>query len=171
MFVRRVIHQGLARLAFKWPYLSDRLIRSFVPLESEESPWAEVSKPLNQSRIALVTTAGLHHRSQQKFNMKDPCGDPSFRVLDVAGIERDYAITHDYYDHWDVERDLNIVLPVARLTEMQAAGCIGSLAERHFSFMGHVKGPHVDTLVGETAPRVAAMLKQDQVDAVLLTPA
>ena len=171
MFIRRIMHRGLARLALKWPYLSERLIRSFVPLESEKIPWAEVAKPMNQSKIALVTTAGLHHRRQQKFNMTDPHGDPSFRILDAASIERDFTITHDYYDHWDAEQDLNVVFPVARLKEMRASGCIGSLAERHFSFMGHIQGPHVDTLVNETAPRVAAMLKQDQVDAVLLTPA
>jgi D-proline reductase (dithiol) PrdB len=164
------MHQGLARLAIKWPYLSDRLTRSFDPLESEGIPWAEVSKPLDQSRIAVVTTAGVHHRGQQKFNMGDPHGDPSFRVLDVATIEHDYTITHDYYDHRGAERDLNVVLPVGRLKEMQASGCIGALAERHFSFMGHIQGPHVDRLAGETAPRVAALLKQDQVDAVLLTP-
>jgi D-proline reductase (dithiol) PrdB len=168
--LRRIMHQGMARLASKWPYLSDRLTRSFAPLECEEIPWAEVSKPLNQSKIAVVTTAGLHHRSQEKFDMCDPHGDPSFRVLDTATIEKDCTITHDYYDHRDAELDLNVVFPIARLKEMQASGFIGALAERHFSFMGHIEGPHIDTLVGETAPRVAAMLNQDRVDAVLLTP-
>jgi D-proline reductase (dithiol) PrdB len=119
----------------------------------------------------VVSTAGVHHRSQQKFNMADSNGDPSFRVLDAGTIEKDYAITHDYYDHRDAERDLNIIFPIARLKEMQASGYIGRLARLHFSFMGHILGPHVDTLVGETAPRVATMLKEDQVDAVLLTPA
>jgi D-proline reductase (dithiol) PrdB len=171
MLISRITHQGLARLTAKWPYLSDRLAASFDPLESEEIPWTEVSKPLDQSRIAVVTTAGVHHRSQKKFNMTDRHGDPSFRVLDAVTIEHDYTITHDYYDHRDAERDLNVVFPVARLKELQASGCIGALAERLFSFMGHIEGTHIDALIGETAPRVAAMLKQDRVDAVLLTPA
>jgi len=168
--LRKIMHRGMARLASNWPYLSDRLTRSFAPLEFEEIPWAEVSKTLNQSKIAVVTTTGLHHRSQEKFDMDDPHGDPSFRVLDTATIEQDYTITHDYYDHRDAGRDLNVVFPVSRLKEMQASGFIGALAERNFSFMGHIEGPHIDTLVGKTAPRVAAMLHQDRVDAVLLTP-
>jgi D-proline reductase (dithiol) PrdB len=168
--LRRIMHQGMARLASKWPYLSDRLTRSFAPLECEEIPWAEVSKPLNQSKIAVVTTAGLHHRSQEKFDMRDPHGDPSSRVLDTATIEQDCTITHDYYDHRDAERDLNVVFPITRLKEKQACGLIGALAARHYSFMGHIDGPHIATLVNKTAPQVAAMLVQERVDAVLLTP-
>lgn len=164
------MHQGMARLAFKWPYLSDRLTRSFAPLEFEEIPWAEVSKPLNQSKIAVVTTAGLHHSSQEKFDMGDSHGDPSFRVLDTATIEKDFRITHDYYDHRDAERDLNVVFPLARLKEMRASGLIGALAAWHYSFMGHIDGPHIATLINKTAPQVAAMLVQERVDAVLLTP-
>jgi hypothetical protein len=37
--------------------------------------------------------------------------------------------------------------------------------------MGHILTPCIDTLVAETGPRVAARLKKDRVDAVLLTPA
>jgi len=168
--LRKIMHRGMARLASNWPYLSDRLTRSFAPLEFEEIPWAEVSKTLNQSKIAVVTTTGLHHRSQEKFDMNDPHGDPSFRVLDTANIEQDYTITHDYYDHRDAERDLNVVFPITRLKEMQACGLIGALAARHYSFMGHIDGPHIATLVNKTAPQVAAMLVQERVDAVLLTP-
>jgi D-proline reductase (dithiol) PrdB len=103
--------------------------------------------------------------------MTDPKGDPSFRVLDAGTIENDYIITHDYYDHRDADRDLNIVLPVSHLKAMQAAGRTGATARRHFSFMGHIDGPHIETLINRTAPQVAAMLLQDRVDAVLLTPA
>lgn len=171
MLIRSITNRVLARLAAKWPCLADRLTASYDPLESKEIPWTEVTKPLNRSRIALVTTAGVHHRSQPKFNMLDRSGDPSFRVLDAATIENDYTITHDYYDHRDAERDLNVVFPITRLKEMQRSGTIGTLARLHFGFMGHILGPHVDTLMGETAPRVAAMLKENRVDAVLLTPA
>jgi D-proline reductase (dithiol) PrdB len=103
--------------------------------------------------------------------MTDADGDPSFRLLEGGTIENDYTITHDYYDHADARRDLNVVFPLGRLKEMQSAGCIGETAPRHISFMGHIDGPHVRTLVDETAPAAAQRLKQDGVDAVLLTPA
>jgi len=77
----------------------------------------------------------------------------------------------DYYDHRDAERDLNIVFPIQRLKDMQAADLIRSVSEMHFSFMGHIIGRHAEMLVNRTAPQVAKILQQLNVDAVLLTPA
>ena len=169
--IRRIIHQGIARVASFWPYLSQKLISSYQPLTYENSPWTQVTKPLIESKVALVTTAGLHHRDQPAFNMADPYGDPSYRILDAVRIENDFMITHDYYDHRDADKDINIVFPITRLKEMAAAGCIGALAERHISFMGHIDGHHIDTLINQTAPKVVSILKADEVDVVLLTPA
>lgn len=102
--------------------------------------------------------------------MEDPQGDPTYRIIDRDTIASDYTITHDYYDHRDADRDLNIVFPIQRLAEMQAAGVIGGVASKHYSFMGHILGHHIYRLIREQVPQVAAMLCQDQVDAVLLIP-
>jgi len=171
MSLKRIYHQGLARLAGRWPALSDQLVASFRPRREITIPWCPVRKPPAQSKIALVTTAGLHHRGQRPFDMLDPQGDPTFRIIDGETIATDFAITHDYYDHRDADRDLNIVFPIIRLKEMLAAGILGALSERHFGFMGHITGDHVARLTEEFAPRVAAMSREDRVDAVLLTPA
>ncbi len=130
-----------------------------------------VRKPIRESKIALVTTAGIHHRHQPAFDMTDRNGDPSFREIDGATIGGDFRITHDYYDHRDADRDINIVFPIQLLRELAAAGCIGGVAERHVSFMGHIVGPHVSALKARTAPQAAALLAAQGVDSVLLTPA
>ncbi len=80
-------------------------------------------------------------------------------------------ITHNYYDHRDADLDINIVLPTDRLRERESERTIGGIARRHFSFMGHILGRHVDTLVTRTGPEVAALLKGDGADIVFLTPA
>jgi len=149
------------------PFLSDRLVVGL----SEEIPWTPVRKPLRESTVAVVTTAGVHHRDQEPFDMMDREGDPSFRVLSRETIGRDFRITHDYYDHTDAERDLNIILPLQRLRELAQEGIIGSVANDHFSFMGHIVGRHLETLRERTAPQVAALLRAAEVDLVLLTPA
>ncbi len=53
---------------------------------------------------------------------------------------------------------------------MAAAGIIGSVAKQYFSFMGHITGSHLDELIENNAPEVAASFIQDHVDAVLLRP-
>jgi D-proline reductase (dithiol) PrdB len=103
--------------------------------------------------------------------MQDSDGDPTFRTIDGATIASDYKITHDYYDHTDAEKDLNIIFPLDRLRELQQEGVIGQLADTHYSFMGHIDGRHIATLIGQAAKQVMEKLKQDQVDVVLLTPA
>ena len=102
--------------------------------------------------------------------MLDPDGDSSFRSLDGNRIGSDFKITHDYYDHRDADKDLNIILPIDRLAEMAAAGVIGAVAERHYAFMGHITGSHLYDLIEFEAPEVAARLVREGVDAVLLTP-
>ena len=163
-------NRSIARLANSIPAFAELLTASYTPPEAKDIPWAHIKKPLAESKIALLTTAGVHHTHQEPFNMSDPNGDPTYRIIDTQTIEEDYLITHDYYDHRDADKDLNIVFPVTRLKEMAAEGIVGSVARHHFSFMGHIKGSHLNTLLETYAPQVATRLIKDQVDAVLLTP-
>jgi D-proline reductase (dithiol) PrdB len=167
----RIKNRGLAALATAFPSLGEHFAAGYRAERQEGGvPWVPLKKPLAASTVALVTTAGVHHRNQTPYDMHDHDGDPSFRELDLSLPLDSLMITHDYYDHSDADRDLNVVLPVERLRELAAAGEIGGLAPRAYGFMGHITGPHLETLKRRTAPAVAARLKQARVDAVLLAP-
>lgn len=134
------------------------------------TPCAPLRKPLAQARVALVTTAGLHTPEQSGFDHSNKRGDSSYREIpnevDVQTLiesHRSYA-----FDHSGVEADRNLVFPLDRFRELQARGVIGGLNRRHFSFMGSIVGPR--KLIDETAPEVARMLREDGVEAALLTP-
>jgi D-proline reductase (dithiol) PrdB len=170
--INRFKNRLIAKVITRYPSLAQRFITAYEPWESGEAvPWAPPHKPLGECKLALVTTSGVHHSSQEPFDMQDSDGDPSFRAIDGATIGNDYKITHDYYDHSDAEKDLNIIFPLQRLQELQQEGVIGRLADTHYSFMGHIDGRHIATLIGQAAQEVVKRLKQDQVDVVLLTPA
>lgn len=139
-------------------------------IEQQAIPWVSLRKPLNECRIAIITTGGVHLHEQTPFDMQDSHGDPSYRVIPAATPHSDLEITHDYYDHRDAERDLNILFPMEHMAALTERGSIGSLADC-YSFMGHIEGDHLTTLQQQTAPAVSRLLKQQQVDAVLLTPA
>lgn len=167
----RLKNRGLAALATAFPSVGERFASGFrAERQDEKVPWTPVVKPLAASTIALVTTAGVHHRDQPPYDMHDHDGDPSFRELDLARPLDTLMITHDYYDHADADRDLNVVFPVERLRELAAAGEIGAVARLGYGFMGHITGPHLGTLKRSTGPQVAARLKSAGVDAVLLAP-
>jgi len=153
------------------PWLAARWTRRHRFVEAEGTPWAPLQKPLQETVIALATTAGVHLKTQPPFNMDDPDGDPSFRVIPSHIGNDELTITHKYYDHSAADRDINVVLPLDRLRELKAEGLIGGIAPFVYSFMGHIDGPHLQTLINETAPEVACRSKSDGAEAVFLTPA
>jgi D-proline reductase (dithiol) PrdB len=128
-------------------------------------PFVKPEKPLDESRLALVTTGGVHLPEQPRFDIDDPLGDCSYREIPAEAT--DLTWTHAYYRP-EEGADLDAVFPLWTMRELVGEGVVGELNRRHFSFMGaiHDSGP----LVEETAPEVAAKLADDGVDAVLLTP-
>jgi D-proline reductase (dithiol) PrdB len=115
-----------------------------------------------------VTTGGFVPPDSEPFST-GKLGDPSFREI-PAGIAPDQLeIFHPHYDHEPVKRDINLVFPLPLARELVAEGEVGRLAKTHYSFMGYV--PRTKELEQVYAPQLATRLKQEAVDAVLLTPA
>jgi D-proline reductase (dithiol) PrdB len=153
------------------PWLGAAWARRRRFVESDSVPWTRLGQPIAQSVVALVTTAGVHLRTDPPFDMTDSDGDPSFRVIPADAPRAQVTITHRYYDHSAADRDLNVVLPIDRLRELVVERRVGGLAPRLYSFMGHVDGRHLRTLMETTAPEVARRLRADGAQAVVLTPA
>jgi hypothetical protein len=127
-------------------------------------------KPLSEARLALVSTAGLHLPDQAAFDPAIKSGDASFRELanDVEVQKLRIAHRSSAFDQAGALKDRNLVFPLDRFRELVARREIGSLNHRHLSFMGSITAP--GRLISETAPQVAAKLREDQVDAVFLVP-
>jgi len=163
----RVAVQLFRRL--RW--LGDAWARRHPFVEATTIPWARLRVPLRETTVALVTTAGVHLAADRPFDMDDPDGDPSWRTIPVGAPRSALTITHDYYDHSAADRDINVVLPIDRLQELAREGRVGGIAPLAYSFMGHVDGRHVGTLMEVTAPAVAGRLVADGAGAAFLTPA
>jgi D-proline reductase (dithiol) PrdB len=155
----------------RFPSLTARWLKGQKLKDYGPPPWTPLRKPLENCTVALVTTAGVHLRSDLPFDMEDKEGDPTYRIIPRDTGRDTLCITHDYYDHRDADKDLNIVLPLDRLQELATEGIVGGVAPFHYSFMGHIDGRHLPRFLAETAPQVAQRLKREQVDAVVLTPA
>ena len=170
MDLDRIKNRFIAKIITRFPSLSKRFTDAYVPRKSFDVPWTPVTKPLSDCTVALVTTAGVHQIDQTPFDMNDHDGDPSYRSIDLTKPDMHLMITHDYYDHADADKDINIVFPIDRLKEFAQEGIIKRVADIHYGFMGHITGRHISTLLNSIAPEVARKLKQAKVDAVLLTP-
>ncbi len=169
-WVSKFTNSVLVQVFKHFPWLAERWARHHQFIEGKGIPWTPLGKPLRECRIAMVTTAGVHLKSQPPFNMEDPDGDASFRAFPTDADRTDLTITHKYYDHSAADRDINVVLPIDRLRELRDERVIGGIGPTLYSFMGHIDGPHLKTLMEETAPEVAERLVREGVEAVFLTP-
>jgi len=137
-------------------------------------PFTPLTKPLDACTVALVSTAGVARNDDQPFNQErerlDPWwGDPSFRVIPLGTTERDVRLYHMHIDPRFGEADLDVVLPMRRLSELAERGLVGRPALRHYSIMGYILDPRV--MIEQTAPAIAERMRQDGIDAAALVPA
>ena len=137
-------------------------------------PFTPLAKPLSDCTVALVSTAAIARNDDRPFDQegerRNPWwGDPSFRVIPLGTSESDVRLYHLHIDPRFGQADLDVVLPMRRLTELAQQGVVGRPAARHYSIMGYILEP--DVLVGDTAPAIAEHMRTDGVDAAALVPA
>ena len=94
------------------------------------APWV-TPKPLRDAKVAIVSTAGMHRRSDPPFNP----GAVDYRLLPGDVDFADVVVSHisTNFDRSAFQEDPNIWFSLERLREMDAAGEIGGLARWHYS--------------------------------------
>jgi len=142
--------------------LRDALINQELP-DYSDAPWVE-AKSADECRIALISTAGLHRREDPPFTP----GAGDYRIIpddyDMNNLVMSHVSTN--FDRSGYYQDVNTSFPIDRLRELVNEGFVGSVAERHFSFMGATP----PTVMEPVARDLAKVLKSDNVDAVVLLP-
>jgi D-proline reductase (dithiol) PrdB len=129
-------------------------------------PWVE-GPALSKRRVAIITTAGLHLRSDSPFGAGGAPTD--YRVIpgDVSGNDLVMSHLSVNFDRSGFQEDWNVVFPLDSLRKLAVEGVIGAVAAFHYSFMGAVSPV---TRYEPKARELAALLKSDNVDAVMLSP-
>ena len=122
-------------------------------------------KPLGEAIIAIVSTAGLHRRSDAPFTP----GAVDYRLLPGDVDFADVVVSHisTNFDRSAFQQDPNIWFPLDRLREMAADGEIGGVSNWHYSFMGAQPNHQALAATGE---EVGRLLAADNVDVALLVP-
>jgi len=129
----------------------------------ETTPFVSGPK-LSERRVAIVSSAALIRRGDAPFTV----GSGEYRAVPASWNSADILMSHVSinFDRAGFQRDINVVLPVDRLRELVAEGSIGSVAATHFTVMGSTD----PAAMAEAADGMAAAMKADNVNAVVLTP-
>ena len=135
-----------------------------MPMSRRCIPYTPHTIELSQAVFALVSTAGVHLRTQEPYDL---AGDNSWRLIPGDVRSADLMVTHAHYDHRHADEDINCVFPIDRLRELAAAGTIGGVGDKHLGFMGYTH--QLRDLYERAAPEMAREIERSRADAVLLT--
>lgn len=152
------------------PLWERTLIASYHWRRVSPLPGSDLRHPLEDCRVALVTTAGLVPPGTAPFDLGRIGGDPTFRVIPADAVVSALQVHHrsQAFDRSAVRADANVAFPLDRLRALASSGEVGELAPRHLSFMGSITAP--GRLRKEHGPAAADLLVSDAVDVALLAP-
>jgi len=135
-------------------------------LKFDTSPWTAMEKPLAETRLALLSSAGISGENHEPFDSR-AVNDLSFREISTDTSYKKLTLHNDFFDHRDALQDLNCVLPVKRLHDLEKSGFIGGLCRYAFT-LGMGRLDKTEELQKETVPKIVKKLKAYRAGAVLL---
>jgi D-proline reductase (dithiol) PrdB len=136
----------------------------------DEVPFAPLSKPLSESRVALLTTAAPYRpdKGNQSAGAPYNAGAKFYEVWsgDTAA-EHDLRVSHVAVDQAHLSDDQNCWFPLAALRRAVDAGRIGGLTARFHGVPTNRSQRHT---LEVDAPELVARCCEDGADVVVLVP-
>lgn len=134
-------------------------------------PFASLTKPLTQSRVALITTAAPFKPDAGDQGPWAPYNaSAKFTEVYSMPIEPppDLRISHLGYDrkHTSAE-DINTYFPLERIKKAAAEGRIGELNSRFYG-VPTLRSQRLTT--ERDAPQILELCREDAIDAAILVP-
>ena len=147
------------------------------PFRGEEAPvWTPLTKRLADSRIAILSSAGLYLKASQDAYDLDrerahpEWGDPTWRTIPASAEPQELGVAHLHINDEDLIADPEIALPMRGLEQLVEDGVIGGTVAQHVTVMGY-QDRHLEVWRGTTAAEVSAYLREEGADGVVLAPA
>ncbi|MGE4218942.1 MAG: glycine/sarcosine/betaine reductase selenoprotein B family protein [Alphaproteobacteria bacterium] len=151
-------------------YRSQGYEQDYAWAHYEDVPFTPLPKPLKDCRIALVTTGDVRVRGATG---EAAGGGGEGMVGNAYSLSSDTPVSEIYsaQEHFDAHAthmdDVNAYFPLDPLRMLRDEGRFASLAPRcHGLFASY----SIRKTLRTDAPEVLARCRQDEVDAVLLTP-
>ena len=162
--------------SFKFLPKSFRFMFENVDIVFGGPVWTPFNKPLSESTIAVLSSAGIFVRDEQEpFDVerekREPTwGDPTWRIIPRDVAQSMVAATHLHINTDHVKRDIGVAMGLRALMVLETEGVIGRLAEENYSVMGYQENG-CEVWQSRTGPEIIKHLQEAGVDALLLAPA
>lgn len=107
-----------------WQTINERYPGSMIRKE-QFVPQARLAKPLAEARLTLISSCGVHSKTDRPLDVCHPLGDFRFRRVPSSARHNDLIIHQLKYPHDDADLDINVIFPIERLQELRDEGRIG----------------------------------------------
>jgi len=139
----------------------------YLDVRNQALNWTPLVKSVDKITVALVSTAGVHLRSQEPYDTLNPHGDSSYRKIPSGTRHRELMISHTHYNHADADEDINCIFPIERISQLRDEGMISKIVPVFYGMMGF--NPDPTHLLAETAPAIGRELKEQGAELVILS--
>ena len=151
-----------------WATVNERYPGAMIT-KTDFIPLAKLKKPLSESRLTFVSTAGVQPKNSMPFDTVHPVGDYTFRRVPSDSKPTDLEIHQLKYPTVGAKLDLNVIFPIERLQELAKEKVVGGLTTNFFSFIGYnMDAERLEKTLAET---IADAVEAEKPDAALLAPA
>ena len=124
------------------------------------------AKPLSESRLGMISTAGTYMLGQVAFHYKD---DTSIRSIPSDARPEDIRFSHVMENYLvEARQDPATVFPLPTLAQLHTDRVIGELASNYFTCMGGIYSQ--SRVESELLPALEAAVSREQLDLLLLVP-
>jgi hypothetical protein len=134
-------------------------------------PFCAPKKPLNQSRVGLVTTAAPYKPDAGEQGPRAPYNAAAkfYQVYSAPSDQDQFlGISHLGYDRaYSTAEDINAFFPLAALRQVAAQGRIRDVAPRYY---GAPTNRSQVTTIQQDCNDVLRMMREDEVDLAILVP-
>lgn len=131
-----------------------------------EPAFASPVKPLAQSKLGMISTAGTYVHGQVAYHYKD---DTSIRAIPSDTPIADLRFSHIMENYLvEARQDPCIVFPIEALSQLRDKEMIGELAANFYSCMGGIYS--VRRVKEELIPTLDKAITDEQLDLLLLVP-
>ena len=151
-----------------WATVNERYPGAMIR-KTDFVPLVKLKKPLSESRLTFISTAGVQRKDSLPFDTVHPIGDYTFRRVSYTSKPADLEIHQLKYPTFGAKKDLNVIFPIERFQELAAEKIIGELAPNFFSFIGY--NMDAERLEQTLAEAIADAVEAEKPDAALLAPA
>ena len=152
-----------------WKTINERYPSAMIRKDSFV-PQARLANSLSQSRLVMISSCGVHLKTDEPLDVCHPFGDFRFLRVPSSAKHEDLIIHQLKYPHDDADLDINVIFPIERLQELCEEGVLGGLTPNFFSFIGYNMDP--DKFERTVAADIAqAVVEKEHADCALLAPA